>query len=72
MKQTRRMSLVEALANVFVGYGLAVAAQLLVFPLFGLSADVEVAAAIGMIFTAISIVRSYVLRRIFEAILGKT
>jgi hypothetical protein len=35
MEQTRLMSLVEALANVFVGYGLAVAAQLPVFPLFG-------------------------------------
>jgi hypothetical protein len=68
MKQTRLMSLTEALANVIVGYGLAIATQLLVFPLFGLPADIEVAAAIGMIFTVISIVRSFALRRLFEAL----
>ena len=36
MRQSRLMSLVEAVANVVVGYGVAVATQLLVFPLFGL------------------------------------
>jgi hypothetical protein len=66
MKQTRLMSLVEALANVVVGYGIAVVTQLLVFPLFGMPADVRAAAAIGAIFTVISIVRSFVLRRLFE------
>jgi hypothetical protein len=35
--QSRRMSLVEAIANVVVGYGLAVLTQILVFPLFGRS-----------------------------------
>jgi len=30
------MSLVEAIANVLVGYGVAVIAQILVFPVFGL------------------------------------
>ena len=33
------MSLSEAIANVVVGYGVAVATQLLVFPLFGLDPD---------------------------------
>jgi hypothetical protein len=33
MKQSRAMSLVEAIANVVVGYGVAVLTQLLVFPL---------------------------------------
>ena len=34
MKQSRRMSLIEAIANVVVGYGLAVLTQIAVFPLF--------------------------------------
>ena len=34
-KQSRRMSLVEALVNVAVGFGVAVATQAIVFPLFG-------------------------------------
>ena len=37
MRQSRLMSLVEAMANVAVGYGVAVATQLLVFPAFGVA-----------------------------------
>ena len=68
MKQSRLMSLVEAVANVAVGYGLAVVTQLVVFPWFGLPARVADALAIGAIFTGISIARSYALRRLFEKI----
>lgn len=68
MKQSRTMSLVEAVANVAVGYAVAVATQLIVFPWFGLPADLDDALAIGAIFTGISIVRSYSLRRVFEAV----
>ena len=67
MKQSRLMSLVESLANVLVGYGVAVATQMLVFPLFGLAVTVTENLLIGLIFTAVSIVRSYALRRGFEA-----
>ena len=36
MKQTRAMSLLEAVANVVIGYGVAVLTQMLVSPLFGM------------------------------------
>ena len=68
MKQTRWMSLVEAVTNVLVGYGVAVATQWAVFPLFGLHATLQENLAIGLIFTAVSLVRSYLLRRAFEAL----
>jgi hypothetical protein len=68
MKQSRLMSLVESLVNVLVGYGVAVATQMLVFPLFGLTVTVTENLLIGLIFTAVSIVRSYALRRTFEAL----
>ncbi len=68
MKQSRLMSLVESLANVLVGYGVAVATQILVFPLFGLAVTITENMLIGLIFTAVSIVRSYALRRGFEAL----
>jgi hypothetical protein len=68
MKQSRLMSLVESLANVLVGYGVAVATQMMVFPLFGLAVTVTENLLIGLIFTAVSIVRSYALRRSFEAL----
>jgi hypothetical protein len=62
------MSLVEAVANVAVGFGVAVVIQMLVFPLFGLVATLGENMAMGAIFTVVSIVRSYSLRRVFEAI----
>jgi hypothetical protein len=68
MKQSHLMSLVEATANVAVGYGVAVATQLVVFPWFGLPARLHDALAIGAIFTVVSILRSFLLRRLFEAI----
>ena len=68
MKQSRLMSLVESLANVLVGYGVAVLTQVVVFPLFGLAVTVTENLLIGLIFTAVSIVRSYALRRGFEAL----
>jgi len=68
MKQSRAMSLVESLTNVAVGYGIAVATQILVFPLFGLSTTLAENMAMGAIFTVVSIARSFTLRRLFEAI----
>ena len=67
MRQSRLMSLVEALANVAVGYAIAVLTQLLVFPMFGLSATLAQNLALGAVFTVVSIARSFLLRRIFEA-----
>jgi hypothetical protein len=68
MKQSRRMSLVEAMVNVTVGYGLAVVIQILTFPIFGLQASLAQNLKLGLIFTAVSIARGYALRRVFEAL----
>ena len=68
MKQSRLMSMVESLANVLGGYVVAVATQMAAFPLFGLAVTVTENLLIGLIFTAVSIVRSYALRRGFEAL----
>ena len=67
-KQSRRMSLVEAIANVAVGFLVALLTQIIVFPLFGLQVSLGDNLAIGGLFTLASIARSYVLRRVFEAI----
>jgi len=68
VRQSRRMSFLESLTNVAVGYGVAVTAQIAVFPLFGLEVSLSDNLVIGAIFTGISILRSYTLRRIFEEI----
>lgn len=64
--QTRLQSLLEAGANVLLGYGVALGAQLLVFPLFGIVIPLSSNIAIGIIFTFVSLIRSYVLRRLFN------
>lgn len=66
MSQSRTMSAIESVANVAVGYGIAVAAQAAVFPLFGIHATAADHLAIGAIFTVVSLARSYLLRRIFN------
>ena len=66
MSQSRTSSLIEALANVGVGYGLAVALQLILFPAFGLHPTLAQSLHIGLAFTVLSVIRSYVLRRLFE------
>ncbi|AVW90677.1 DUF7220 family protein [Celeribacter baekdonensis] len=68
MKQSRLMSLAEAIANVFVGYGVAVVTQILIFPIFGLHTTLAQNLKMGAIFTVVSIARSFALRRVFEAI----
>ncbi len=68
MRQSRRMSLLESLTNVAIGFGVAVATQIAVFPLFGLEVSLSDNLAIGGLFTLVSIARSYAVRRLFEAI----
>ena len=60
------MSLIEAITNVSLGYGLAVIAQIVVFPWFGLDVSIGENLAIGAVFVGISLLRSYALRRLFE------
>lgn len=66
--QSRLMSAVEAGTNVLIGYLVSVAANIIVLPMFGYDVTIFDSFAIGFAFTAISLVRSYVLRRVFNRI----
>jgi hypothetical protein len=68
MKQSRLMSLFESVANVAIGYGVAVVTQMLIFPIFGLHTTLAQNLKMGAIFTVVSIARSFALRRVFETI----
>ena len=70
--QSRRMSLVESIANVCVGYAIAVLTQMIVFPWFGLHTTLAQNLKMGAVFTVVSIARSFALRRVFEAIRMRT
>jgi hypothetical protein len=60
------MSFVEAVTNVIVGYALAVATQIVVFPWFGLHLHLGENLMIGAVFVGISLLRSFALRRLFQ------
>lgn len=66
MTQPRHHSLIEAAANVAIGYAIAIAAQIVIFPLFGIYASTSDHLLIGLAFTVVSLARSYALRRLFN------
>lgn len=68
MNQTRFESMVESVANVVVGYTVAIISQIAVFPMFGIHVPLSTNLWIGAWFTVISLVRSYVLRRWFNGL----
>ena len=66
MAQSKRGSLIEAVTNTVVGYGLAVATQFAVFPVFVRRVGVVEDLGLGLIFAAVSLIRGYALRRLFN------
>ena len=64
--QSKKRSLTESLTNVAVGMGVALASQYAIFPRFGIECTFGDHLAITFYFTIISIVRSYLLRRLFN------
>jgi hypothetical protein len=67
MQQTKLGSLIEAFINIVIGFGINFTANMTIFPLFGWSISVEQNIALGACYTVISLVRSYVIRRWFNA-----
>lgn len=64
--QSRRGSLTEALVNVLAGYVIALVTQRLAYPLFGIHTALATDGAIALLFTLVSLARSYMIRRLFE------
>ena len=64
--QSKKMSFIESLTNVIIGYLVAVGANYIVLPMFGYMVNVADSFYIGIVFMAIAIVRSYLLRRFFN------
>lgn len=66
MSQSRAISLVEVSTSVAAGFVLSLAMQALLFPVVGLQATVAQNLKLALGFTGLSILRSYVVRRLFE------
>ena len=70
MSQSRRMSLVETLANTGSGMLLSWAIGLVVYPLFGFAVHAGQALALTATFTVVSVARGYAWRRAFVRFRG--
>jgi hypothetical protein len=64
--QTRLGSLAESCVNIGIGYGVAVASQVVILPLFNVHLPLRDNMVIGAYFTVISLIRSYAVRRLFN------
>ena len=64
--QSKRESMIETLTNVGIGWFISFIANMLVLPLFGYNINLTDGVLISIIFTIISIVRGYVVRRWFN------
>ncbi|WP_199287737.1 DUF7220 family protein [Pseudotamlana carrageenivorans] len=66
MTQTKTQSLIEAITNTAVGFGISLAATFVIFPVLGIATTPSKNLLITLFFTAISIIRGYVIRRWFN------
>ena len=64
--QTKYQSLIESLTNILIGYLTALLSQVLIFPLFDIYVSLQDNLLIGLYFTIISLLRSYLVRRYFN------
>ena len=64
--QTKYQSLIESLTNILIGYLTALLSQVLIFPLFDIYVSLQDNLLIGLYFTIISLLRSYIVRRYFN------
>ena len=72
MTQSRRHSVVETAASVAIGYLVAVASQVVIFPMFGVHLPLADNLTIGLWFTIVSVARGYAVRRFFNRLNQRT
>lgn len=65
--QTKLESLKESLTNIILGYITALISQILIFPLFDIYVSFSDNLLIGLYFTLISLLRSFLVRRYYNA-----
>ena len=68
MSQSRALSFAETALSTVVGYIVAITSQCLIFPLFGIYIPFHQNLQIGVYFTVISLIRTYVIRRWFNGL----
>ena len=65
--QTKKWSMIETLVSVGIGWLIGVILNMLVLPLFDYDVSLTDGVLISIIFTAVSVIRSYIIRRWFNS-----
>ncbi len=64
--QSKRMSLLEAVSGTLIGFVVSLVGGLVIYPMFGHSFTLAQNIGIVMVFTVLSVIRSYLVRRFFN------
>lgn len=64
--QKKRYSFLESCISTCFGFIVALCIQLMVFPLYGIYVDLHINVEITLIFTMVSVIRGYIIRRVFN------
>ena len=65
--QTKRQSAIESLTSTTIGIIIGIVLNLTILPVFGYPVSLSDSLWISVIFTVISIIRSYIIRRWFNS-----
>ena len=72
MNQTRLGSLIEAFINILIGFWINFFANMIILPAFGFDTFTwAINMQIGILYTIVSVIRSYVIRRWFNQMLHR-
>lgn len=71
MSQTRTKSIFETLANTVIGFIISLVSQLIIFHMFDIHLPLDTNIWISLWFTAISLIRGYLVRRWFNSMVKK-
>ena len=64
--QSKKGSLAESFVNICIGITIGFLSNIIVLPAFGYNVTLSDATAISLVFTVISFIRSYSVRRVFN------
>jgi hypothetical protein len=66
--QTKKKSLIEAVSNTIIGLGTSFCIQLIIYPVLNIPVSIGQNVIITAVFFIVSIIRSYLVRRLFNSI----
>jgi hypothetical protein len=64
--QSKKQSIIESIAQTFIGLGTSIAVQLIIYPLMGIPVSLNQNIVITIVFFVVSLIRGYFVRRYFN------